>query len=89
MATFTPTARPLRRTRPAPTDPSYVIVDGPFATQERWGGDEVAEYSVQIIAHDGRTLKHYTPRTYTYAVELGGKIASDRGIEYVCDATPT
>lgn len=65
----------------------YVCFSGPEPVQNR-DGDEIPVWCVQIMLNDDEELKCYTVHSFERAHTLGLKIAADRNIEFVNDASP-
>jgi hypothetical protein len=67
-------------------NPVAVVFDGPYADQDRYG-EEVPVWSVSLEDENGNALKVYTVRSYGAGDALAGKIARDRRIEFVREAS--
>lgn len=67
-----------------------VFVDGPFPNANRYSDwDEYPEWVVGTMDADGNeSRKIYRYRTYDAAVELGQKMAHDRELELLDEASP-
>jgi len=65
-----------------------VHFDGPYADQDKHG-DEFPYWTVSLIDDDGEPVGTvYTVHSYSKADALASKIARDRRVELVCDASP-
>lgn len=65
-----------------------VIFDGPYPEQDRWG-DEFPTWIVFAGDEEGEpTGTTYTCHSYSKADALARKMASDRKLELVIDASP-
>ena len=66
----------------------YVSVDGPYSDFNR-DGDEVPEWTVCIADDDGEPVgRIYRCRSLTTARQLGDRMARDRRMELVDEASP-
>ena len=69
--------------------PAYVHVDGPYSAGiSSYSGDEYPEWTVAIMDADDDEIKVYACATFAKAHSLGERIARDRHIEFVNDASP-
>jgi len=68
--------------------PTAVVVDGPFATCDRWG-DEIPYWTVSFLDDEDCTVgKVYDCASYDRALALAERISKDRRLELVIDASP-
>ena len=69
---------------------THVLVDGPFANANAYSDwDEFPEWVVCACDDDGDPVgKVYRPRSFEGACKLGEKMANDRRLELVNEASP-
>lgn len=65
-----------------------VSFDGPFADQNRYG-DEFPYWTVCLVDDEGEEAgASYTCHSYSKGFNLATKIANDRRVELIVDASP-
>ena len=71
------------------TRPVAVALDGPYAEQSRYSGDEYPEWAVCLADSDGEPVgKIYRCRSYDAARRLAANMARDRRLPLEDESSP-